>query len=173
MNLYVLLLRLLHIAPGVFWAGAAVFVTAFLSPATRRAGPAGGQVMGQLMNETPWSRVIMGSAILTALSGILLYLRDVEAYGSGWITTGPGLGFLIGGVAGLAGLAVGGGLVGPLSAKVTDLGGQIAAAGGPPSPEQQQQMAALQARLGSASSINAILLTLSVLLMGLAPYLTF
>ena len=37
--LYVL--RILHIAVGVFWVGSVVFLSAFLTPSIRAAGPAG------------------------------------------------------------------------------------------------------------------------------------
>ena len=73
LELYVL--RVLHIVVGVFWVGSVVFLSLFLTPSIRAAGPAGGAVMQQLMGarRPRWS---MGAAIVTLLSGFGLYWRD-------------------------------------------------------------------------------------------------
>jgi hypothetical protein len=42
--------RALHVLFAIFWAGAILFIMIFLDPATREAGPAGGQVMGILLS---------------------------------------------------------------------------------------------------------------------------
>lgn len=48
MNFYLIVPRLIHIGSGVFWAGAAVMIAAFLEPTVRAAGPEGGRFMQRL-----------------------------------------------------------------------------------------------------------------------------
>ena len=43
-----ILMRLVHIVGGVFWAGTAMFTVVFLIPAVRALGPAGGPVMQEI-----------------------------------------------------------------------------------------------------------------------------
>ena len=47
MNTTLVVLRVLHIAAGVFWAGAIMFFGLFLEPSIRAAGPGGDQQHGQ------------------------------------------------------------------------------------------------------------------------------
>jgi uncharacterized membrane protein len=173
MNLYVLILRLFHIVPGIFWVGGAFLLTLYLAPSVRAAGPDGGKVMGHLVLKTGFSRAMSAAAGLTVLAGILLYLHDLgNLGGAAWITAGPGLGFLIGAVFALAGFVFGI-MTGNLAKKVALLGGAIAAAGGPPSPEQGAEMAQLQATLGKIGNYNVICLTIAILMMSLSRYLVF
>ena len=43
------LLRAIHIGVGVFWIGSVLLVTFYLLPAVRATGPAGGQVLQEMM----------------------------------------------------------------------------------------------------------------------------
>jgi hypothetical protein len=45
MNTFMITLRLVHIALGVFWAGTIFFFVMFLEPSVRAAGPDGARVM--------------------------------------------------------------------------------------------------------------------------------
>ena len=45
MSIYLILLRLIQIGAGVFWAGAAVMTAAFVEPAVRGSAPEGGKFM--------------------------------------------------------------------------------------------------------------------------------
>jgi hypothetical protein len=73
MNVYLILLRLIHIGSGVFWAGTAIMIAAFLEPTVRAAGPEGGRFMQQLTGQSRFSLSMSLSALLNALSGPLLY----------------------------------------------------------------------------------------------------
>lgn len=173
MNFYVLILRLFHIVPGVFWVGSALLFTLFLAPTVRATAPDGPKVMGHLVQKTSLSRVISAAAGLNILSGVLLYLHDLSSFGGGsWISAGPGLGFLIGGVFALAGFGFGM-MVPNYSNRIAALGAQIAAAGGPPSPEQAAELGKLQATLGKVSNYNVICLVVAILMMSLSRYLVF
>jgi len=173
MNFYVLILRLFHIVPGIFWVGSALMLTLFLSPSVRATAPEGGKVLGHLVLKTGFIRAMSAAAGSVVLSGILLYLHDLGSFGgAAWISAGPGLGFLIGAVFALAGFSFGI-VTGNLSKKVALLGVEIAKAGGPPSPEQGAEMAKLQTALGKIGNYNVICLTIAILMMSLSRYLVF
>ncbi len=167
MDILAIILRIIHIFSGVFWVGSAWIMAFFLGPAVQALGADGGKVMGYLMEKLRFSVYITIAAILTVLAGLALYFLH---YGIAGLSTPVGLAFALGGVFGLIALGIGGGMVGPLSGKMTRLGGEIARAGKPPSPAQMAEMAALQKRLGSASLWNAIVTSLALLLMATARY---
>ena len=48
MHAAVIALRLIHILSAIFWVGTLLFTTFYLFPATAKAGPAAGPVMGNL-----------------------------------------------------------------------------------------------------------------------------
>jgi hypothetical protein len=172
-TIYVIILRILHIGGGIFWAGAGLFMAWFLAPAVRQAGPAGGAVMLRLNRGTRWSLAISLASVLTVLSGILLYVRNGTATAWTYMSSGTGITITLGAITGIISLIIGGALVGPTSAKISDLGEKMAANDGPPSAEDGATMAALQSKMGSASRTQAITLLLSVLLMAVARYMAF
>ena len=55
--------RILHIAGGVFWAGAVLVTLRFVLPNARQIGPAGGAFVGRLMGEQGLSRASAGAAV--------------------------------------------------------------------------------------------------------------
>lgn len=168
MDVYVLVLRFVHVLTGVFWAGSAIFFPTLLIPAVGDAGEAGGRVMGAL-NERKLSTWLSAAAGLTVLSGILLYVRD-SSLNAGFGSSGPGIVFGVGGLAALGSLIVGGAIVGRATKRLAELGKAVAAGGGKPTPEQGAELGALSARVGRFSKINAILLVIAVICMGTARY---
>ena len=75
MDVYLIILRILHIAAGVFWVGAAALFFFFVEPTVKALGPTGGAFMGHLSKVKRMPLVILMSAGLTVLAGILLYLE--------------------------------------------------------------------------------------------------
>lgn len=172
MNFYLIALRLIHVFSGVLWAGASMALTWFVAPAVGAVGPDGGKVLRQLILRTRWVVIISAAAGLAILSGLLMYLYLYGAVWSDWVTTGPGIVFTIGGVAGiLAGYF--GGRIGSTSRKLAKLGERIASSGGPPSEQDGAEMGRLQAAMQSLGSTNSILLVIAVLAMASARYVSF
>ena len=169
--LYVLLLRIVHVGGGIFWAGAGMFMAWFLGPAVKQAGPPGGAVMLRLSRGTRWNFAISATAVLTVLSGILLYVRNGTASAWAYMMSGTGITISLGAIVGIVALIVGGAIVGPTSAKIADLGEKMAGGDGPPSQSDAAEMGALQAKMERASNLQAILLAVSVLLMAVARYI--
>ncbi len=171
MDPYLLVLRLAHIIGGILWVGAAWMLIGFVTPAAASLGPTSGRFFEALMRRRRLSAAIAISSILTVVSGILLYLRDSGGLQPSWITSPVGLGFTIGGLAGIAALVVGAALIGPTSDKMMAAGQALATAGGPPSAEAMAELEGYRRRLNTVTMVNFVLLTIAVIFMAIARYL--
>ena len=172
MNFLVIVLRLLHILSGVFWVGAALMLTFFISPTVGATKEAGQGFMRYFMGNTKFNLVIWASAITTVIAGAVLYWLDSDGFTSAWMHSGPGIGF---GVA--AGFAFLGLIVGVFqnrnSNALAQLGGQIQSQGKPPSPEQASRLQGLGKALAIGGMLNTVFLILATLGMAIARYLRF
>jgi hypothetical protein len=110
------------------------------------------------------------AALLTALSGLLLYWPVSGHLTASWITSGPGLTLTIGSVAGLLAFFLGLVVNGPTAKKIARLGQEMQANAGPPISGQIAAMQALQARLRTAGVVDALLLAVAVAGMAIASY---
>lgn len=99
-------LRLVHVLSGVYWAGAMLFAATLLQPSVADAGPEGGKVMQALLRRR-FLEIMPGMALLTILSGIELYRRVSGGFALAWITSGPGMSLTIGALAALVAFALG------------------------------------------------------------------
>lgn len=162
-----LVLRLIHILTGVFWAGAAVAFAAFVEPSARAVGPSGGAVMQQLVR-SGFSKAMGLASLLNVFSGLWLYWLVSGRLHPAWITSSAGLSLTLGGLAGVAAAAHGFAVQARSAARLQALGAQVAAGGGPPSPEQLGEIQALQGRLRKGGQWSAALLILSVVGMAAA-----
>lgn len=169
MDFYVLLLRIVHIFGAVFWAGSVFALAGFVSPAAAQAGPEGGKVMQRLALGTQFIVVLSTAAGLTVLSGLLLYWRASGGLRGDWMTTGTGIMFTLGGLAGLVAL-----FVGVSSGRTTRNLAQLGASlEGPPTAEQAAEFQALQSRAATLTTIAAILLVIALIGMATARYVFF
>lgn len=169
MNIYMIVLRLIHILSGVFWVGAAWMLAGFIQPTARAVGPDAAKFMQRLM-QSRLSVLISAAAILTVLSGFLLYDR-ISGFQLQWIATRAGIGFSLGAIAGIIALIIGGGVTGPVSMRLARLGKEVQATGQPPTPEHLARMGQLQARLGAATLWTAIISGVALFFMAIARYL--
>lgn len=165
-----ILLRLIHILFGVFWVGAAIFNAVFLIPAVRALGPAGGPVMQEIAGKRKLPIYFLGAGILTVLSGIGLFWHDSRG-SNGFMRSGGGMTFAIGGAIALVTILLGIFVVSPTAMRASALGGAIAAGGKPPTPEQAAEMKRLQIKLGKMGALAAVLLTLTTIAMAIARYI--
>ena len=166
MNVFMIVLRLIHILSGVFWVGGAMISYFFLSPAVAATGMAGQQMMGHIVNKGRMTMRLTIAAILTVLAGAILYWTDSRGLTSPWTSSGPGFGFALGALFALVGLGFG--MV--VGQSFQNLGRLAAAAQGKPSPDQLSQMQAIQKRLATASTINTFALILALACMATARY---
>ena len=170
MDLYVIILRLVHLFANAFWAGTVFFFALFLLPRVKQAGPLGSQFM-QRLTQPPLTETISIAAALAALSGILLYWRVSAGIQWAWVQTSTGFAFTISGLAGIGAAAIGILVSRPTASRMGSLGKQIAAAGGQASASQMADMQVLAARLERALHQTAYLLILSLAGMAVARYL--
>src|SRR2546427_4378320 len=129
-----ILLRVIHILSGVFWAGATFFLVGFLQPVVAASGPEGGRLMQRLTSQKRFQMAMPVAAGLTILSGLALYGRGSAGFQLAWITSGTGLGLALS--SGAAILAVVAGGVGPraMATRLQGLAREGQGAGGPPPP---------------------------------------
>ena len=165
-----LTLRIIHILAGVFWTGTAVFTAFFLVPAVRALGPAGGPVMQQIAEKRKLPIYFMIAGFLTVLSGIGLYSKASGGFSNQWMHSGPGMTFGIGAVFAILAMVIGMAVAGPTAKRAGALAGTIAKAGRP-TPEQQAEMRRLQARMGKAGALGAVLLVCATIAMAVARYI--
>lgn len=95
MDIYLILLRIVHIFAGMFWVGAAIINSAFLLTAASSSGAQGHKFLQNLMVRGRFPIAIAVSAMLTILAGSLLYWRDSGGLQISWINSPVGLGFTI------------------------------------------------------------------------------
>ena len=172
MLILITVLRLLHIVSGIFWVGAALMLTFFITPAVRATDEAGQKFLTHFMRRTPINQAIIGSSLLSVAAGMSLYWIDSNGFQSPWMHSGPGIGFGLGGVAGLLGLYFGIQL-NRRSRAMMQLGQQIQNQGAPPTPEQLAAVQKLQAQLKSGGMLNAVFLLLAAILMSTARFWVF
>jgi uncharacterized membrane protein len=170
MDAVTIFLRLLHVFGGVFWAGTNLALAFFIMPTVSAAGAEGGRFIERLMGARRLSLFMNLAAPITTLSGLLLYWR-ASGFQLAWITTNSGLGFTIGGLAGIATFFLGILLMSPTALGISTLGKELATAGGPPAPEKLARMQTLQNRLRVGGMWDASLMILAIVLMAVARYL--
>jgi uncharacterized membrane protein len=171
MAIYLIVLRLLHIVAGVFWAGTTFFMVSFMYPAIGMAGQGGGDYMRALSQRTRFSAAMSATGLTTTIAGILLYLHQSGYFRSNWMRTGPGIIFAIGGVTGIVAAFIGLVISRAMIVRLSKLGKELQAADGPPPPEKLAEVQALQARLMSSTNWIAILLGITVITMAVARYI--
>lgn len=165
-----ILVRLIHIFAGVFWAGTAIALAGFIAPTARDLGAEGGKFVQRLVGPGRLSFFMDLAALSTTLSGLLLYWRD-SGFHIEWIASKAGVGFTLGSLAGVATFALGLAVMKPTAARVKALGTALQAAGGPPTPGQMSEMQALQEKLAMGGLWGAVLLAVAVMAMSVSRYL--
>ena len=170
MDVLMVILRLVHIFAGVFWAGTSFLFVSLLQPTFAATGAEGQKVMQHLTQRTRWLQALSLAAVLSVVSGVWMYIR---VFGGINFSGGYGLGLSIGGLAGILAAITGLGIPGPATARLKALGAAIAASGGPPTPAQMSQIQALQKRLLDGARLTASLLAIALLGMATAQYLGF
>ena len=165
----ILVLRLLHIVCGVFWAGSVFHFALFLIPAAKASGPEGVKFMQQL-GKTGYPIVIMIAAMITILTGVLLIWKLSEGFHSAWfhspyskvLTAGSGMAI----IAFIIGFTVNR----PAGMRMNKISDAIAKTRGAPTNEQLQELLALRNKLFTATKYIAFLLVLAVISMSICRY---
>ena len=166
---YLILLRLLHISCGVFWAGAAIYLSAFVSPAVNALGPEGGKFMQQLTRTNKLPLVMTMTSTITVLAGVLLMWKLSGGFQYEWMITTHGLVLSIGSLLAIVAYFEGLFIIRPTVLRINKLGQQIGSS--QPTPEQVQQLNIYRKKILTANTIGAVLLGTSVIAMSIIRYL--
>ena len=170
MDPLMLVLRLLHILAGVFWAGAMAMLAFLLFPAIRATAPAGGQVMRDVMHVRRLPLWLNTAGALTLVSGAAMMWRNGALSAGAWFHTSMAHTLMLGAALAVLGGGVGSTLNRRTAMRIAALGAQMQSAGGPPSAAQVAEMGALQRRMGRLMHTVAGLLVLAAAMMGVARY---
>ncbi len=166
-----LILRLLHIVCGVFWAGTLIFFAAFLVPSVQEVGPDGAKVMAALQRRR-FLDVIPVVAALTILTGLWLYWRLSAGLTYTWVTSAFGLTLGIGGLLAFAAFGIGVGIMRPAVLRAAALAAQTAESSAGLDPSAQlATVQRLRRRTAAAGRLVAVLLIVATALMAVARYL--
>jgi uncharacterized membrane protein len=170
MDPILLVLRVVHVVGGVFWAGAILFVVHFLEPAVRDAGPDGARVM-QALQKRRYLDVMPVVAALTLVSGFWLYWRTFGRAHPGAGAQGPELALGIGGLVSLLAFAVGVAVMRPSALRIGRLGAELSQA----PPERKEALGAELARLRDRMRVSgrwvAAFLGITIVCMAVGRYL--
>jgi hypothetical protein len=170
MNWLMIVLRVIHIAGGVFWAGAVFVNEGFLLPTVKALGPVGGQFMRHLVGVRKYSIRIATAGFLVILSGLGMYWRNGSISAGSWYRSRQAMVYGIGGLAAIIALVFGLTYILRAAGKITEIGNAVQASGGPPSAEQAAIMGAMQKRMSTGSHVVAGLIGITVIAMAIGRY---
>jgi heme A synthase len=171
MDVYMVVLRIVHVVAGAFWVGSALVVFLFLQPAVREVGPSASPLMLHLAQKKRLPDITLGTAGLTVLAGLLMYWRVTNGLDPDLIGSAYGITITLGALAAIAAVALGASVVRPSMLAVGTIGQEVAASGGPPTPEQAARIQALQGRVRAAGTVIVPLLVFATAAMAAAQYL--
>lgn len=173
MDWLVALLRVVHIAGGMFWFGGALTFFLFVAPSLEALQPPARKAfIDQFVGRRRFGDVILVVATLNILAGALLYWRLSGGLNEFWLRSPSGIGFTVGGVAGIVAWLVAAVAIRPTFDQLGKLGDALIAAGRPPTAEEGARLAALGGRLRLSSQLLLALLATAVIFMSISRYLS-
>jgi len=169
-DVYLIVLRIVHILAGVFWVGSAILFFFFIEPTANELGPAAGPFLQGMTVKRKLPIFLTAASGLTVLAGVLLYWQVSGGFDLNWITSSAGLTFTIGGLAAVAAFL--GGLLGikPRVERMGAIGAAVQESGGPPSAEQAAELERIQHSLRAVGRLDLGFLTVAVIAMAIARY---
>jgi uncharacterized membrane protein len=164
-----LVLRLLHIGGGVFWAGATFVFAGFIEPTAGAAGQDGARFLQRLAGGR-YPPTMMAAGLITVLAGIALLWVDSGGLQPAFMGSRLGITLSIGGTCGILAAVVGIGLAARNAYRLKGVAATIQSQKGGPTTEQLTQVAAIQGRLRMGGRLTAMLLGIAVICMAIARY---
>jgi len=166
---YIIILRLLHIGFGVFWAGSAIFFALFIMPSLKAAGPDGVKFM-QALGKSGYPIAAMIAALITIISGFLLIWTLSGGFEPMWFRSWYARILTSGATLALIAFIIGFTVNRPSAARMNKISEAIAKQGGPPTPEQLTEMMQIRKKIFTATNYIAILLGLAIAGMSIFRY---
>ncbi len=167
-NLFFLILRVIHILGGVFWVGAAFLLAGFIGPAVQATAPEGGKVMQHLLARTRYNQAMAWASSLTVLTGLLLLERVSGGFQGPWMASGTGMVLTVSGALGVVAYLHSLFTIARSNARMAQIARAVQATAGPPTEAQWDELGALQAKAARNGRITALMLLLVVIGMAAA-----
>lgn len=166
-----IVLRLLHIVTGILWGGTVIFMTFYLMPALKAAGPgAAGPVMAGLMQRR-FMTVLPLVALVTVLSGLALVWVASNGQVGAYVQTSSGQLFTSAGGLAILAFVIGTTVSRPAALGAARLMAGLATIADPAERDRAaSRAAALQRRSLVASQVIAVLILLAMMGMAVARY---
>lgn len=172
MNILMIILRIIHIGSAIFWVGVSFFNIQYLQPSVRATAPESMKLMGYLTQRTRFLNAVYGFATATMLSGLIMYWY-LFRFRLAAMVKPYGLVLGIGGLAGITAWIVAIFVIRNLFNEMGAINRAIQAQGGPPTSEQTEQIGALNARLDRLGHAGLWLMTIALIAMASAQYVSF
>lgn len=164
-----IVLRLVHVVTGVFWAGSILFIVLFFEPAMRGAGPAGAPVMQQMQRLKVFN-IMPVVALFTLASGFWIYFRAAGSYGRDWLRSPAAMTYGTGGIIALLAFLVGVAVLRPTQLQAFEVAAEAQQA----PPERRDalmvRIAELRTKARHTGRVIAVLLVLATVAMAVARY---
>ena len=168
MSWLTLVLRVLHIGGGVFWAGSTFMFAGFVEPAVAALGSSGSGFVERLVKS--YSPAMAAAAVLSVGAGIWLFSIDSGGFQSAFMGSPLGVVLSIGGLCALLAGFVGFGGQARNAARLKKVASAIQGQSGGPTPEQPAQMKVLEGKLRTGGRVAALFLGITVICMAIARY---
>jgi uncharacterized membrane protein len=166
----ILVLRLIHIGAGAFWVGAVFTFFLFVQPTAVALGPEGQKFTYNLLHHRRLPAVILSSAAVTVLAGILLLVLTSNGFDPDLLFGVSRVGYTVGGVVAILTFAVGALYVFPRTSVVEQTIGRLLTEGRPPTPDEQQTLARVARESRAAGWIVLAGLVIATVAMATARY---
>lgn len=164
----ILVLRLIHIAAGVFWVGSVFTFFLFVQPAAMAIGPDATKFTYRLLHHQRFGDVILAAAATTVLAGLLLLTITSNGLDPDILFDVSRLGYTIGGTVAILTFVLGAVYVLPRTKTVERTLGALLADGRPPTADEQQLLARITRESRRAGWVVLIGLAIAVFSMATA-----
>jgi len=165
-----IVLRLVHVTLGVFWAGGVLFMNFIVGPAIAASGPEGMKVMGEL-NRRRYFDIMLTVGLVTILSGLDLMRRDSGGFAAAWFHSSTGIGLSTGMVFAVIAWILAFFTIRPTLKRMAGIGARMAQAGPDGQGALMAEMLQARGRLIAFGGVGALFLLVAVMAMATARYL--
>lgn len=171
MDLYMIILRIVHIFSGAYWVGAGLFLMLVLSPTLRSLGQSSTPVLTNMFKHTRFAQLFPLASFLTIVSGLALYDNVSDHFNSDWMSSDSGIVLSIGSLLGILAFLHGSTATGPITNRVGKLLLELDAQSTPPTNEQLGRLRELQMKMARNSRASAMMSWAALIGMSMARYM--
>jgi len=170
MDVFMVVMRLIHIFAAVYWVGAGIFVAAMLLPALRNQNADGDRFFLAIFKHTRFELSMPVSALLTTLAGLVLYDRVFDHFNADWMQSSAGIVLTIGSLAGIAAFLHGGAAIGRTTGKY-HAALKAVYEGPEPTQEQQETLERVRAKIMRQAPTSLVMQLVALVGMAAARYM--